>query len=51
MLFKNMFFFILIIVGIYSQDDLQSFLKEAEIMQHFDHDNIVKLLGKVKSLL
>ncbi|XP_046707146.1 ephrin type-A receptor 3 [Silurus meridionalis] len=32
-------------VGIYSQDDLQSFLKEAEIMQHFDHDNIVKLLG------
>ncbi|XP_072542976.1 ephrin type-A receptor 4-A isoform X2 [Salminus brasiliensis] len=32
-------------VGIYSQDDLQSFLKEAEIMQHFDHDNVVKLLG------
>lgn len=32
-------------VGINSQDDLQSFLKEAEIMQHFDHDNIVKLLG------
>ncbi|MCJ8731698.1 hypothetical protein PDJAM_G00202490 [Pangasius djambal] len=32
-------------VGIYSQDDLQSFIKEAEIMQHFDHDNIVKLLG------
>ncbi|KAI4900973.1 hypothetical protein NFI96_011876 [Prochilodus magdalenae] len=32
-------------VGIYSQDDLQSFLKEAEIMRHFDHDNVVKLLG------
>ncbi|XP_036453728.1 tyrosine-protein kinase receptor TYRO3 [Colossoma macropomum] len=32
-------------VGIYCQDDLQSFLKEAEIMQHFDHDNVVKLLG------
>ncbi|KAF5907130.1 tyrosine-protein kinase receptor TYRO3-like [Clarias magur] len=32
-------------VGIYSQDDLQSFLKEAEMMRHFDHDNIVKLLG------
>ncbi|XP_026873014.2 tyrosine-protein kinase receptor TYRO3 isoform X2 [Electrophorus electricus] len=32
-------------VGIYSEDDLQSFLKEAEIMQHFDHDNVVKLLG------
>ncbi|XP_066536535.1 tyrosine-protein kinase receptor TYRO3 [Hoplias malabaricus] len=32
-------------VGIYSHDDLQSFLKEAEIMQHFDHINVVKLLG------
>ncbi|KAG9274139.1 tyrosine-protein kinase receptor TYRO3-like [Astyanax mexicanus] len=32
-------------VGIYSHDDLQSFLKEAEIMQHFDHENVVKLLG------
>ncbi|XP_061090730.1 ephrin type-B receptor 3 isoform X1 [Conger conger] len=32
-------------VGIHSQDDLDSFLKEAEIMQGFDHDNVVKLLG------
>ncbi|XP_051509589.1 ephrin type-A receptor 3-like isoform X1 [Myxocyprinus asiaticus] len=32
-------------VGINSQGDLESFLKEAEIMQHFDHDNVVKLLG------
>ncbi|XP_064181802.1 tyrosine-protein kinase receptor Tie-1 [Anguilla rostrata] len=32
-------------VGIHSLDDLESFLKEAEIMQGFDHDNVVKLLG------
>ncbi|XP_067117804.1 tyrosine-protein kinase Mer isoform X2 [Osmerus mordax] len=32
-------------VGIYSQDDLEEFLKEAEIMKHFDHENVVKLLG------
>ncbi|XP_076829000.1 ephrin type-A receptor 7 isoform X2 [Brachyhypopomus gauderio] len=32
-------------VGIYSEGELQSFLKEAEIMRHFDHDNVVKLLG------
>ncbi|KAJ8008100.1 hypothetical protein DPEC_G00101260 [Dallia pectoralis] len=32
-------------VGIHSRGDLESFLKEAEIMQHFDHDNVVKLLG------
>ena len=42
-----MFFTNFIAVGIYCQDDLQSFLKEAEIMQHFDHDNVVKLLGTV----
>lgn len=45
-----MLFLFVVLVGIYSQDDLQSFLKEAEIMQHFDHDNIVKLLGKVQLL-
>ncbi|KAJ8337655.1 hypothetical protein SKAU_G00366210 [Synaphobranchus kaupii] len=32
-------------VGIHSLDDLDSFLKEAEIMQGFDHDNVVKLFG------
>ncbi|XP_046904833.1 tyrosine-protein kinase receptor TYRO3 isoform X2 [Hypomesus transpacificus] len=32
-------------VGIYNQDDLEEFLKEAEIMKHFDHENVVKLLG------
>ncbi|XP_055052515.2 ephrin type-A receptor 4-A [Misgurnus anguillicaudatus] len=32
-------------VGIHNQEDLESFLKEAEIMQHFDHDNVVKLHG------
>ncbi|KAM3591159.1 uncharacterized protein V6R79_023647 [Siganus canaliculatus] len=32
-------------VGIHSQEDLHDFLKEAEIMQHFDHENVVKLLG------
>ncbi|CAN9509770.1 unnamed protein product [Ophioblennius macclurei] len=32
-------------VGIHSQEDLQEFLKEAEIMKNFDHDNVVKLLG------
>ncbi|XP_051991561.1 tyrosine-protein kinase receptor TYRO3-like isoform X1 [Xyrauchen texanus] len=32
-------------VGIHSQEDLESFLKEAEIMRYFDHDNVVKLLG------
>ncbi|XP_056115225.1 tyrosine-protein kinase receptor UFO isoform X2 [Rhinichthys klamathensis goyatoka] len=30
---------------IYSKEDLESFLKEAEIMKHFDHVNVVKLLG------
>ncbi|XP_017260936.2 tyrosine-protein kinase receptor TYRO3 [Kryptolebias marmoratus] len=32
-------------VGIYSQEDLHEFLKEAEIMKNFDHKNVVKLLG------
>ncbi|KAL0970430.1 hypothetical protein UPYG_G00241840 [Umbra pygmaea] len=32
-------------VGINSKEDLESFLKEAELMQHFDHNNVVKLLG------
>ncbi|XP_039514256.1 hepatocyte growth factor receptor isoform X2 [Pimephales promelas] len=31
--------------AIYSKEDLESFLKEAEIMKHFDHVNVVKLLG------
>ncbi|XP_034470950.1 tyrosine-protein kinase receptor TYRO3 [Hippoglossus hippoglossus] len=32
-------------VGIHSQEDLHEFLKEAEIMKNFDHENVVKLLG------
>ncbi|XP_045919678.1 tyrosine-protein kinase receptor TYRO3 [Micropterus dolomieu] len=32
-------------VGIHSQEDLHEFLKEAEIMQNFDHENVVRLLG------
>ncbi|KAM4611958.1 tyrosine-protein kinase Mer isoform 2-T2 [Polymixia lowei] len=32
-------------VGIHSQDDLNEFLREAELMKNFDHDNVVRLLG------
>ncbi|KAK5848685.1 hypothetical protein PBY51_006279 [Eleginops maclovinus] len=32
-------------VGISSQDDLYEFLREAEIMKNFDHENVVGLLG------
>ncbi|XP_073331157.1 tyrosine-protein kinase receptor TYRO3 [Pagrus major] len=32
-------------VGIHSQEDLHEFLREAEIMQNFDHGNVVRLLG------
>ncbi|XP_027894335.1 ephrin type-A receptor 1 isoform X2 [Xiphophorus couchianus] len=32
-------------VGIHSQRDLEEFLKEAEIMKNFDHENVVRLLG------
>ncbi|KAM9335635.1 tyrosine-protein kinase receptor TYRO3 [Symphorus nematophorus] len=32
-------------VGIHSQEDLHEFLREAEIMQNFDHENVVRLLG------
>ncbi|XP_063042441.1 tyrosine-protein kinase receptor TYRO3 isoform X2 [Engraulis encrasicolus] len=31
--------------GIHSQEDLETFLKEAEIMRDFDHENVVNLLG------
>ncbi|XP_062372838.1 tyrosine-protein kinase receptor TYRO3 [Sardina pilchardus] len=31
--------------GIHSHEDLETFLKEAEIMRHFDHENVVSLLG------
>ncbi|KAK2913465.1 hypothetical protein Q8A67_001864 [Cirrhinus molitorella] len=31
--------------AVHSKEDLESFLKEAEIMKHFDHTNVVKLLG------
>jgi len=41
----------LIVEAIYSKEDLESFLKEAEIMKHFDHVNVVKLLGMSLSLL
>ncbi|KAG2469313.1 MERTK kinase, partial [Polypterus senegalus] len=32
-------------VGIYSLEELESFLKEAELMQNFDHPNVMSLLG------
>ncbi|XP_032438400.1 uncharacterized protein LOC116732388 isoform X2 [Xiphophorus hellerii] len=32
-------------VGIHNQRDLEEFLKEAEIMKNFDHENVVRLLG------
>ncbi|KAM9424620.1 tyrosine-protein kinase Mer isoform 3-T3 [Pholidichthys leucotaenia] len=32
-------------VGIHSQEDLHEFLREAEIMKNFDHENVVGLLG------
>ncbi|XP_068444439.1 tyrosine-protein kinase receptor TYRO3 [Clinocottus analis] len=32
-------------VGIHSQEDLHEFLREAEIMKNFDHENVVRLLG------
>lgn len=32
-------------VGFHNQDDLHDFLKEAEIMKNFDHENVVRLLG------
>ncbi|XP_036001986.1 tyrosine-protein kinase receptor TYRO3 isoform X2 [Fundulus heteroclitus] len=32
-------------VGIYSKQDLHEFLREAEIMKSFDHENVVRLLG------
>ncbi|KAJ3584892.1 hypothetical protein NHX12_013615 [Muraenolepis orangiensis] len=31
--------------GLYSPQDLHEFIKEAEIMKTFDHDNVVRLLG------
>lgn len=34
------------LAGIYTQEDLHEFLREAEIMQSFNHDNVVKLLGR-----
>ncbi|XP_051754587.1 tyrosine-protein kinase receptor UFO isoform X2 [Ctenopharyngodon idella] len=33
--------------AIHNKEDLESFLKEAEIMKHFNHPNVVKLLGVV----
>uniref|UniRef100_A0A1A8NSS4 receptor protein-tyrosine kinase n=2 Tax=Nothobranchius rachovii TaxID=451742 RepID=A0A1A8NSS4_9TELE len=32
-------------VGIHTLEDLQEFLKEAEIMKNFDHKNVIKLQG------
>lgn len=32
-------------VGFHTQEDLHEFLREAEIMKNFDHDNVVGLLG------
>ncbi|CAL9694585.1 unnamed protein product [Knipowitschia caucasica] len=33
-------------VGFHRQEELNEFLREAEIMKNFDHDNVVRLLGK-----
>lgn len=38
------------LVGLYSQEDLHEFLKEAEIMKNFDHKNVVKLIGKQRNV-
>lgn len=51
---ENVLFFIPLLIpmsyfflaGIYTQEDLHEFLREAEIMQSFDHENVVKLLGR-----
>ncbi|XP_069015131.1 ephrin type-A receptor 2 [Embiotoca jacksoni] len=32
-------------VGIHCEEDLHEFLREAEIMKNFDHENVVRLLG------
>lgn len=32
-------------VGIHNQEDLHEFLREADIMKNFDHENVVRLLG------
>ncbi|XP_037615569.1 tyrosine-protein kinase receptor TYRO3 [Sebastes umbrosus] len=32
-------------VGIHSHEDLHEFLREADIMKNFDHENVVRLLG------
>ncbi|XP_034019939.1 tyrosine-protein kinase Mer [Thalassophryne amazonica] len=32
-------------VGIHNQEDLHEFLKEAEMMKNFNHDNVVRLVG------
>lgn len=34
-------------VGFYNHEDLHKFLREAEIMQSFRHENVVGLLGKI----
>lgn len=34
-------------VGFYCHEDLHEFLREAEIMQSFNHENVVGLLGKI----
>lgn len=39
------------LVGIHSQEDLHEFLREAEIMKNFDHENVVRLLGKLYHLI
>uniref|UniRef100_H3AD07 Protein kinase domain-containing protein n=1 Tax=Latimeria chalumnae TaxID=7897 RepID=H3AD07_LATCH len=39
------FFFFTILVGIDTQSELESFLKEAELMRNFDHPNVLRLLG------
>lgn len=36
----------LVRAGIHSQQDLHDFIREAELMKSFDHENVVRLLGE-----
>lgn len=39
------------LVGTHSHQDLEEFLREAELMQNFHHENVVRLLGKTVILV
>lgn len=44
-LMSESFYLLYDLDGIHSHQDLHEFLREAELMQSFDHENVVKLLG------